>query len=41
MKDVFAWVPLVWSSRIFVLVSLWGATLIVTCTWPASYGRAT
>ena len=30
MKDVFAWVPLIWSSRIFVLVSLWGATLIVT-----------
>ena len=30
MKDVFAWVPLIWTSRIFVLVSLWGATLIVT-----------
>ncbi|HEX8673756.1 MAG TPA: hypothetical protein VF710_17805, partial [Longimicrobium sp.] len=30
MKEVFAWVPLIWTSRIFVLVSLWGATLIVT-----------
>jgi hypothetical protein len=30
MKDVFAWVPLIWTSRIFVLVSLWGATLVVT-----------
>jgi len=30
MKEVFAWVPLIWTSRIFVLVSLWGATLVVT-----------
>ena len=29
MKDVFAWAPLLWTSRVFAITVLGGATLIV------------